>query len=145
MVQGVGAGESDPASIEAGEAAQAVHFLLVPVFLLGAQAPAQQEVHVARAPGEQAEARHAEERIEDLAVDLEPDGARAVDVLAVPHVLAVADGCPAHFGGGAAEDEEEHATPCYDVEAVDCPEEAEGCDEPSPECLEPYGPGFCPG
>lgn len=80
-----------------------------------ADAPPQQEPEVAEAPRDQPEAGHAEERVEDLGVDFDPDAARRVE--------CVAGGC-AHCGCGIAEEEEQHAAPADDVEHVECEEEA---------------------
>jgi len=59
-------------------------------------------VEVAEAPGGEAEARDAEESVEDLAVDFEPDLAG--------RVVVVAAGV-AHGGRGVEEEEEEHCAP----------------------------------
>jgi len=59
-------------------------------------------VEIAEAPGCEAEARDAEEGVEDLAVDFEPDFAGAVVVVAAG---------VAHGGRGVEEQEEEHCAP----------------------------------
>jgi len=63
---------------------------------------AEHPVEVAEAPGCEAEARDAEEGVEDLAVDFEPDFARGVVVVAAG---------VAHGGRGVEEEEEEHCAP----------------------------------
>lgn len=80
-------------------------------------APSQQEPEIAETPRDQTEAGDAEERVQDLRVDFDPDAACGVDVVA---------GGGTHRGGGVAEEEEEHAAPADDVEHVDCDEEALG-------------------
>lgn len=123
-----------------------------------ADAPPQQEPEVAEAPRDQPEAGHAEERVEDLGVDFDPDAARRVECVA---------GRCAHCGCGVAEEQEQHAAPADDVEHVECEEEAlrkgvlaraymggggTGCthhgrDEPRPESVQPalsHGPPVRP-
>ena len=74
-------------------------------------------VEVAEAPGNEAEAGNAEEGVEDLRVDFDPDAARGIDIVAV--FLAVGTGRVAHeFFAAADQEEEEHATPGDYVEAV---------------------------
>lgn len=107
-VEPIAAGQAKPAVVDTGEAAEAV-------LVLG-DAEFEQVVEIAEAPGDEAEAGDAEEGVEDLRVDLDPDAARRVDVVA---------GGVAHGGRGVAEEEEEHAAPGYHVEAVDYHEEAE--------------------
>lgn len=80
-----------------------------------ADAPPQQEPQVPEAPRYQPEAGHAEERVQDLRVDFEPDEARRV---------ARGAGRRAHCGRGIAEQEEQHAAPADDVEHVERGEEA---------------------
>lgn len=48
----------------------------------------------------------------------------------------------AHCGRGADEDQEEHAAPGDDVEAVDGDEEAEGREDEFEEGVEPDAEGF---
>lgn len=60
-------------------------------------------VEVAEAPGREAKARDAEEGVEDLGVDLEPDFAGGG--------VGVGSGV-IHGGGGFEEEEEEHCAPC---------------------------------
>ena len=74
-----------------------------------------------------AQASDAEQGIEDLTVDLEPYLGWTVDVAAAG---------VAHRGRGADEDQEQHAAPRDDVEAVDGDEEAEGRDDEFTECFE---------
>lgn len=85
--------------------------------LLPSHAPLEQEVEVAEAPWDEAEAGDAEEGVEDLRVDLDPDAARGV--------YGVAAGL-AHCGRGVDEEEEQHAAPGDYVEHVDCDAEALG-------------------
>lgn len=82
---------------------------------------------VAETPRNEPEACDTEEGIEDLGVDLNPNATRrpqvitvfyAVQTFGVAHVLATA----------ANEEQEEHATPCYNIEAVNDDEEAQGGD-----------------
>lgn len=93
-------------------------------------------VEVAEAPGGEAEAGDAEEGVEDLRVDFHPDAAGGLDVVA---------GRRAHCGGGVAEEEEEHAAPGDDVEAVEGDEEAREREEPRPEGFEADDGGGRPG
>lgn len=79
--------------------------------------PLEQEPQIPEAPRDEPEPGDAEERVEDLRIDFDPDAAGGVDVVA---------GGDAHCGGGVAEEEEEHAAPGDDVEHVDCYEEALG-------------------
>lgn len=60
-------------------------------------------------------------------------------------ILGVGDRGVAHSRRGIAEEKEEHAAPCYDVEAVQSDEEAEGGAEPFPEGFEGDRGGGCPG
>ena len=86
-----------------------------------------QVVQVPEAPRDKPQPGDAEERVQDLTVDLEPLLRGAVDVAA---------GRVAHGGRGADEDEEEHAAPGDDVEAVDGNQEAEGGGYKFPKCFE---------
>ena len=47
------------------------------------KAISQEIVEVAKAPGDEAQTSDAEERVEDLRVDLKPDASRGIQVLAV--------------------------------------------------------------
>ena len=101
------AGATEPAPVDDLELVQRGRVIGEP--------PAEEKVQVAEAPGDEAEARDAEERVENLRGDLDPDASRGVDVAA---------GRMAHCGSGVAEEEEEHAAPGDYVEEVDCYEEA---------------------
>ncbi len=62
-------------------------------------------VKVAEAPGYEAEARDAEEGVEDLRVDFDPDAAWGVDVVAF--FLAMGAGWVAHEFLSSADEEQE--------------------------------------
>lgn len=87
--------------------------------LVLAPSPPQQIIPVAKAPGDQAESRDAEQRIEDLRRDLEPDLGAGIDGVV---------GRVGHGGRGMDEDQEEHAAPRYDVQSVQREQEAKGRD-----------------
>lgn len=80
-----------------------------------ANAPSEQVPEIAETPWNQPKAGDAEQGVQDLRVDFDPDAAWGVDVVA---------GGGTHRGSGVAEEEEEHAAPADDVEHVDCDEEA---------------------
>jgi len=127
-VKPIAARQAKPGAVKSGEAAEGVG----PV----EGAEAQQVVGVAEAPGDEAEAGDAEESVEDLRVDLDPDAAGGVDGVA---------GWVAHGRRGVDEEQEEHAAPGDDVQAVDHHEEAERGQEEFPEGFEPDDGGFAPG
>lgn len=87
----------------------------------------QQVVQIPEAPWDEPQPSDAEQGVEDLRVDLEPFLRGAVDVAAA---------WVAHGRGGADQDEEEHAAPGDDVEAVDGDEEAEGRNDEFAECFQ---------
>lgn len=79
-----------------------------------------------------------------MGVDLDPDTAGGVDVVAV--FLAMRAGGVAHkLLAAADEEQEEHATPGDYVEAVEDDEEAEGCEGEFPEGFKTDFGGFAPG
>ena len=69
-------------------------------------------VEVAEAPGRETEAGHAEQSVENLTADLQPDLVLAVVVVAVVDLCATD---VAHGGGGFKEQEEEHCAPGLSV------------------------------
>ena len=128
--------QAEPATIDTGEAPQGV--------VLAPEAPLEEVVEVAEAPGDEAEAGDAEEGVEDLGVDLDPDAARGVEVVAVFDAVQVRR--VAHvFAAAADEQQEEHAAPGDDVEAVDGDQEAERRDEEFPKAFEADERRFAPG
>jgi len=90
--QFVAAGEAEPVLVDAGEFAEVGLFL--------GEAELEQVVEIAEAPRDEAEAGDAEERVQHLGVNFDPDPSRGVDVVAVfvswwggdgvAHVLAAA-------------------------------------------------------
>lgn len=131
-----GAGQTEPATVDAGEAAQGV--------VLAPETPLEEVVEIAETPGDEAEAGDAEQGVEDLGVDLDPDAARGVEVVAV--FDAVKAFRVAHiFAAAADQQQEEHAAPGDDVEAVDGDQEAERGDEEFPEAFEADEGCFAPG
>ena len=121
--------------MDAGELAEGV--------LLFEDAELEQVIQVSEAPGDKAEARDAEQRVEDLRVDFDPDASGRVDVVAVFFAVQVVR--IAHGGSGIAEEEEEHAAPRYDVEAVDHNTEAERGEGEFPEGFEADDGGLARG
>ena len=105
----VAAWEAEPRFVDAGEAAEGG--------LLFHEAEFEEIIEIAEAPGDETKACDAKEGVEDLGVDFDPDAAGGVDVVAVFAVVVV--GVVAHGAGGVAEEEEEHAAPGDDVEAVE--------------------------
>ena len=101
-------------------------------------------VEVAEAPGNETEAGDAEEGVEDLGVNFDPDAAWGIDIVAF--FLAVGTRRVAHeFFAAADQEEEEHATPGDHVEAVNDNKKAEGGDGEAPEGFEADEGGFAPG
>lgn len=96
LVEFVRARETKPTSVVAREPAEIV--------ILLENAPLDQVVEVAEAPGDQAEPSNAEQGIQDLAIDFDPDFAGAV--------IIVTAGM-AHRRSGIQQDEEDHRTPSY--------------------------------
>lgn len=94
--------------------------------LRSADPPPSPPVKVAKPPRSKAESSHAEEHRQDLGVVLDPFSSWGVDVVA---------GGRAHCRRGVTEQQEQHATPCDDVETVECDEEASWCTEPLPEAF----------
>lgn len=127
--EGVGAWKAEPACVDACESTKGV--------VVFEKTVAEEPVEVAEAPGYEAETRHAEEGVEDLRVDLDPDFAQAV--------FAVAAAWMAEGGRGVEKDEEDHGAPGDDVECVDGHDEAERRAEEGPEGLETDGAGLLPG
>lgn len=84
--EGVGAWEAEPGAVDTAEASESVD--------VAAEAELEEVVEVAEAPGDEAEAGDAEEGVEDLRVDFDPDAAGGVDVVAL--FFAVGAGWVAH-------------------------------------------------
>lgn len=144
LVEGIASWQTEPAVIDACQFAQAVHFPLTADFLFAGEAPPHEEVKVTEAPGDEAEACDAEEGVENLRGDFDPDAAGGVDVVAAVEVV-LGGVLRAHCGRGVEKDQEEHAAPGDDVEAVEGDEEAEGGQEPFPEGEEADLGRLCPG
>ena len=86
--------------------------------MLTPDAPLQEVVQIAESPGDEAEAGDAEEGVEDLGVDFDPDAAWGVEIVAVFDAVQMFG--VAHVLTAAADKEkEQHPTPGDDVEAVD--------------------------
>lgn len=101
-----------------------------------AQAPDHQVIQVTETPGYQTEACDAEESVEDLRVDFDPDAAWGVEVITA---------WVTHGRCRVAKEEEEHATPGDDIKTVNGDEEAPGREEPAPEGFQADGGGGGPG
>lgn len=98
--------------------------------------PAHEVVEIAKSPGHQTKPSHAEERVENLRIYLDPDlSCTAIGVA----------GRIAHRWCGIEEDEEDHGSPANNVQAIDCDEEAKGCQNESPECFAANGDRLRPG
>lgn len=119
LIQLVRTGQTEPAPIVACQATEVV--------VLSEDAPLDQVVEVAEPPWNQPETCNAEQGIQNLTVDLDPDLPSAVVVIAAGM---------AHRGSGVENDEEDHRAPGYHIEAVYCKYEAEGGQKESPEGLE---------
>lgn len=126
------------------EHSNADHLRSAALFLLAAEPESHEPVEVTKTPGNETETSDTEESVEDLRVNLEPDSTRRVNVVAAIEIVCRSI-LRAHFGCGATKKQEQHAAPCYDVETVDCDEEAERCAKPFPECFETNGGRFHPG
>ena len=101
-------------------------------------------IQVAETPGDKAEAGDAEKSVEDLGVDLDPDAARRIEIVAVFDAVQV--GGVAHVLAAAADEEQkQHPAPGDDVEPVKNHKEAEGCYGEFPEAFEGDDCGFAPG
>lgn len=127
----LGAGQAEPALVDTGEASDTDLGAV-----LSADAPPGPPVEIAEAPRGQAEAGDAEEGVEDLRVDLDPDAARGLEVIA---------GRGAHGRRSIAQQQEQHSTPGDNIEAVEGDEEAGGGKEPFPEAFEADDGGLLPG
>ena len=127
--------EAEPGRMNAGKAPECVFAL--------ADAKLEQVVEIAKAPRYETEASDAEEGIEDLRVNFDPDAARGVDVIAVFTGVKVRR--VAHWCGGIAKEEEEHAAPGNDIETVKHNEEAKRCDAELSEGFEADKGSFAPG
>lgn len=96
--------------------------------LLGiSKSPVCPPVKIAEPPRGKPKASDAEECVENLRVDFDPDSSRRINIVA---------GRCAHCWGSVAKEEEEHASPCDDVEAVDCDQEARNGQKPLPEAFQ---------
>lgn len=112
--------------------------------MLASETPLEQVVKIAEAPGDEPEAGDAEQGVEDLGVDFDPDAARGVEVVAVFDAVQVLR--VAHvFAAAADEQQEEHAAPGDHVEAVKGDQEAERRDEEFPKAFETDEGRFAPG
>ena len=112
--------------------------------MLTPDAPLQEVVQVAEAPGDEAEAGDAEESIKDLGVDFDPDAARRVEIVAVFDAVQ-AFGVAHILTAAADKEQEQHPTPGNNVETVDGDQKTEGRDEKLPKPFEANEGGFAPG
>lgn len=115
----LGARESEPTSVDAGQSSETHVVLTDPVL--------EEIVEVAKPPGDGAKSRDAKQRIENLRIDFDPDTPGRVDVVA---------GGPAHGGRGIAQEQEEHTAPSHDIQSINRNQKAHGRDEELPEGLE---------
>ena len=105
--------------MDASQAAETVGVL--------APAPLKQIIEVAEAPRDQSQSRNAEQGVENLRVDFQP-------FLSSTGVVVV--GWVGQRWGSVTQDEEKHATPRNNVQAVDGDEESGGGQEELPEADE---------
>ena len=89
----MGPGKAEPGAVDTAEASESVD--------IAAKAELEEVVEVAEAPGDEAEAGDAEEGVEDLRVDFDPDAARGLEIVAV--FLTVGSGRVAHEFFAAAD------------------------------------------
>jgi len=83
--------------------------------LLPEQPPFYEVIKITEPPWHEAETSDAEECVEDLTINFDPDAAWAVDVVTV---------WATHGWRGVAEQEEQHPTPGDDIKHVYCDEES---------------------
>jgi len=106
------------------------------VIVLLEHTPLHEVVEVAESPGNEPESSDAEQSIQNLTVNLNPDLASTRVVIA---------GGMAHCGSSVEEDEEDHGTPTYHIETVDGDKKAKRCQKELPECFKTDGGGLPPG
>lgn len=126
--------KAEPGFVDTCETAEAVLSLH--------DAELEEVIEVSEAPGDETKACDTEKGVQDLRIDFDPDAAGGVDVVAVFTLVIVR--AIAHGAGGVAEKEEEHATPCDDVETVEDDEETHGGNCESTEGFEADDRGFAP-